>query len=474
MNLIFLKLKLLSALEKVKLFLQPYWEWIYIALGLFLFFKVFKIHQKLRKRFHDYWEDLFLSKIEYSLLEVKIPDALEKTPLGIEQFFAGLHGTAKGVTAFEREVKGYLETSYSLEVVSIGGKIHFYIRCERQYRTTVEALIYAQFPTVEIQEVEDYTQNAPQNLPNNKYDLVGAELILEKPDPYPIKTYQQFEMQAGKESEYLVDPFAGVMEALSSIGEGEQIWLHYIIGLPMFGDWRKEGQALIDSFMGRQAPPKAPGLIKTFIREIFAFYPYIRNRLIHLIKGGEYQEPSEPSLEEKQQSMDLGLWRLSPGEREVVLAVEKNIAKLGFYTVIRFVYFAPKEIFQASKASALAGAFLQFNDKNLNGFKSNPKLGYKVRTPDLWRYRIVNYALAWKHKEIPWTIQKLRELRMKEIYKNCLTRAFGRPQRGHKGFIFNTEELATVFHFPMKSVLTPELPKVEAKRGGPPARLPME
>lgn len=65
-------------------------------------------------------------------------------------------------------------------------------------------------------------------------------------------------------------------------------------------------------------------------------------------------------------------------------------------------------------------------------------------------------------------------MRMREIYNYFRTRAFGKPDRGHKGMLLNTEELATVFHFPMKSVLTPELPKVEAKRGGPPTRLPVE
>ena len=464
-----------SESKKILLFLQPYAGWIYFAIGLFLFFDVFKIHKKLRKRFHDYWEDLFLKRIDYSLLEIKIPHALEKTPLGMEQIFAGFHGTAKGVTTFEREVKGYLETAYSLEITSIEGKIHFYIRCERNLRSTVEALIYAQFPDVEIQEVEDYVQNAPPVLPNKQYSLAGGEFILEKPDPYPIRTYQQFEMKAGREAEFSVDPLAGVIEALNSLGTGEQIWLHYVIGIPMFGDWRKEGQELIDKFMGRPGKQKGIGFFRILIREILSFWPHIYTHLEHFFVGGEYKIPEEPPLEiSPEKKEELGFWRLSPGERDVVLAIEKNIAKLGFYTVIRFVYFAPKEIFHSAKASTLIGAFFQFNDKTLNGFKLNPKLKYVVRTPDLWKYRSASYSLAWKHKEIPWTTKKLQELRMREIYHSCHTRAFGRPQRGHKGFIFNTEELATVFHFPMESVLTPELPKVEAKRGGPPARLPME
>ncbi len=471
--------QVLSWFVDLKVNIQPYFWLLYVAVGLFLFFKVFKINKKLRKRFHDYWEDLFLSEQESCILEIKIPQALEKTPLGMEQIFAGLHGTAKGVTKYEVEVKGYLETAYSLELASIGGKIHFFIRGERKYRTTMEALIYAQFPEVEIQEVEDYTQDAPKKLPNDDYQLAAAELILEKPDPYPIRTYQQFELKAGREAEYVVDPFAVVMEAMSAISEGEQMWAHCVIGIPMFSNWHEDGQEIVDKIMGRETEkPKTMGLLRRLIHEIISFEPHITTRVSHLVAGGEYVMPEETPFEEeekKQSSMaESGFFRLSPGERELCLAIEKNISKLGFYTMLRLVYFAPNEIFNTSKAMTLIGSFLQFNDKTLNGFKSNPKLSYTVRKPDLLKNWETNYNLFWKHKEIPYTRAKLQKLRMREIYKACKTRAFGRPMRGHKGFIFNTEELATIFHFPMKSVLTPELPKVEAKRGGPPARLPVE
>jgi len=42
--------------------------------------------------------------------------------------------------------------------------------------------------------------------------------------------------------------------------------------------------------------------------------------------------------------------------------------------------------------------------------------------------------------------------------------------------ILNTEELATIFHFPIKisGVSVPTVVGVEAKKGGPPANLPVE
>ena len=41
-------------------------------------------------------------------------------------------------------------------------------------------------------------------------------------------------------------------------------------------------------------------------------------------------------------------------------------------------------------------------------------------------------------------------------------------------FVFNTEELATIFHFPTIDVKTPMMPRVEAKRGVAPSNLPTE
>ena len=42
--------------------------------------------------------------------------------------------------------------------------------------------------------------------------------------------------------------------------------------------------------------------------------------------------------------------------------------------------------------------------------------------------------------------------------------------------IMSTEELATIFHFPTKlsAVVAPSVTKVEFKKGGPPAGLPVE
>ncbi|MDZ4229552.1 MAG: hypothetical protein U1C53_00250, partial [Candidatus Veblenbacteria bacterium] len=47
-------------------------------------------------------------------------------------------------------------------------------------------------------------------------------------------------------------------------------------------------------------------------------------------------------------------------------------------------------------------------------------------------------------------------------------------RRGHgEGFILNTEELATLYHFPVVTVKAPLVKKTEAKKAEPPFGLPV-
>ena len=50
--------------------------------------------------------------------------------------------------------------------------------------------------------------------------------------------------------------------------------------------------------------------------------------------------------------------------------------------------------------------------------------------------------------------------------------AFYKPHK-RKTFILNTEELATVYHFPGSVVRTPALGRIESKKGEPSAGLPI-
>ncbi|MFB6212280.1 MAG: hypothetical protein ABEI53_00470, partial [Candidatus Magasanikbacteria bacterium] len=64
----------------------------------------------------------------------------------------------------------------------------------------------------------------------------------------------------------------------------------------------------------------------------------------------------------------------------------------------------------------------------------------------------------------------------RKIYSNYRTRRFPgiQPALHYEGdySVFNTEELATIYHFPLTGVKFPKLRKTEFRKGGPPADLP--
>ena len=90
---------------------------------------------------------------------------------------------------YEKWWEGHFQKTLSLEIISIGGDIRFILKVPAPVRNLVESSIYAQYPEIEIVEVEDYTKNVPQDIPNDKWDLWGCDYETIKPDIYPISVY---------------------------------------------------------------------------------------------------------------------------------------------------------------------------------------------------------------------------------------------------------------------------------------------
>ena len=153
-------------------------------------------------------------------------------------------------------------------------------------------------------------------------------------------------------------------------------------------------------------------------------------------------DPLAVKKEEKKERVEL-----SPGKQDILKAIEKSFDKLGFEAGIRFVYIGEKENFHQANVAGIAGALKQFASQNLNGFRPN--------------LRTLTFAKGLFKKS------KLFN-RKRSIYQAVRERKL-MPVR----FVLNTEELATVFHFPDTGVKSPLLPRVEAKKGEPPIGLPL-
>lgn len=406
-----------------------YW-WIIIPVVLFFI---------LRKVWLDYIGDKFIKEIKWAFLEIKFPQETVKSPKAMEQFFSGLHAVQGKLKFKDKYIKGGSPTWFSMEIIGREGRIHIFIRTPEKFRNLVESQIYAQYPDAEISEAEDYVHNLPKDIPNKEYDIWGTELILNKEDAYPIRTYPVFFEE--RDIEERTDPIAGLFEFLSSLNPQEHVWIQILIS-PTDDKWKDEGERLVEKLLGREVKRTKAGLI---LEEARSWIEEFGNGIREFFFG--------PVEKGKRESLESLLGKLSPGEREVVIAIEKNIAKLGFKTIIRELYWAKKDDFSKDKTAAIGGFFKQFNTQNLNGFKPNGKI-----TP--------GWAKILKKRREPGQKRYLID-----VYKK---RYFPFTSFSRRGFVFNTEELATIFHIPIKFVKVERMPKIEAKKGGPPSELPTE
>jgi hypothetical protein len=355
----------------------------------------------------NYIRIAFISRLSWTLLEIKIPREIVKSPKAMELILNAIHNTRSG-NLLERYWQGFLKAWYSLEIISVGGQIHFFVYTQSVFRNFVEAQIYAQYPGAEIIAVEDYSQAvSPRDIKEEgERSAWGAEFYLVKEDAYPIRTYADFGLEAGKtKEEEKTDPLTSFLEAMGSLKEGEEIWFQILIRAAD-KTWKEKADAVIESL---RLPKAAPG--------------------------------------EEGDSFSRSM--LSPGQREVLLAVERNVAKLSFETGIRMIYIAKKDVFTSERKSIIVSAMKQYSTQNMNSFKA--------------QFTSADYFFV-----------KLREGRK----KRNLLRAYQKrswfyiPYR-RKAYVLNTEALATIYHFPGRVAETPTLGRIEAKKGEPPINLPV-
>lgn len=394
--------------------------WVYTPVLLFfILIFIFQVYTKTK----------YFLNIKWILLEIKVPSESVKSPKAMENIFSALHAMLMPIKPFrDTFLKGKVQEWYSLELVGGSGEVKFFIRTSEAFRNLVETQFYANYPNCEIVvATEDHVSGLPPTLAGGEYDIFGTEFILTKEDVYPIRTYLQFEElnPARKENVQRLDPLASILEAFSRLNAGEYMGMQ-ILARPVGDAWVKEGQKVIDKIMGKEEKKAEGGFLK--------FLNFIQRLL-----PGE-AAPKEEKKEERK--------NLTPGQNEVLKAVEASMAKLGFETGIRFLYAASKEGFQKSHVASINGAMKQFSTNNLNGFKMNTAVT----------------TLMAKH---PFKARKIRRK------KAMILRNYRLRQFVLKPGILNTEEMATVYHFPDVGVRTPFMPRIEAKKGDPPSELPV-
>ncbi len=384
-------------------------------------------------------QNKYAETLEYTLLAIDIPRENTQSPKAVENMFDQISGAHSSIGFWDKWWNGKFQAKFSFEIVSIDGYIQFLVHTQTDYRDLVEAAVYAQYPDAEITEVNDYTEEAPQYFPNEDYRLWGSEFVETDSWVYPIQTYPFFEHTLSQE---LKDPMNAIMETMASLRKGENIWIQYILTMTGFS-WRQKCQAEIDKIVGRKTSKKSFFGLDEIIKIIENFfYEIIRQ----LMGEGEISEKSDNNQAELMNE-------LPPDDLEKVEVIKAKMSKIGFLVKMRMIYWAPNNVYLPSKSvSATVGAIKQFAGL-YNGFKP----AAKTKTGSF---------LLFNDKRLA-----ARRRMILEAYKTR-SNSLG---VGGEGFILNSEELATVYHFPITlegeaSIATAK--QVETKKSGAPTNLP--
>jgi len=412
--------EILKAMERG---LLNFW-WVILPVAFFYVFKLLWF-----EFVHAYSKWSFLATREYILLEIIPPREIEKGPKLMEPLYWGLAGVLTTYNYWDVMSTGIITPHFSLEIIGEEGKAHFYVRTEKRFKNVIEAQVYAQYPEAQVIEVEDYVKNFPKVVPNKNWDLWGSDWVFVMPDAYPIKTYEKFEEDiTGR----MIDPMGGIVEAMGGLGPGQHLWLQYIVE-PLHETWKKEEINLIKKLAGRPLDEK-----KGIVGHLSDVVGNVPKGMREAVQFSTKKEEEVAPLE----------FRLTPGEREILKAVEDNLGLNHFKTKIRMIYIGRKDGFNKSNVSSLSGAFKQFNDLNLNNFKPND------RSKTYANYFFKDTRVAFRKRLI---YERYKKRKMDGV-----------------NITLSVRELATLFHFPDMDVKTPSVTRIDSRRGTAPNNLPMQ
>jgi hypothetical protein len=392
----------------------------------------------------------FVHSTDFIFLSIKVPRINTQSSLAVENLFAQLHALFAGLTFAQIYLEGRIQLWYSLEIISMGGKISFIIRSPASMRNVVEAAVYSQYPEAEITEVEDYMKNFSYDPDDSEFDIWGTEWKLDSDFVIPLKTYKDFEHPAAEEK--ILDPLSQHFESLAKMEPHEFFGVQIIIQPVNDDAWKPLGERKVKELTGEEVPHKL-GVSDILLAPFNWFANF---SFFELFFGGGHGH------EEEGKNKPLNRWmNMTDVEKERVNAIERKIGKPGYKTKIRHLYIAPKDKFDPSKKSMLTGSYRPLGSVMTNKLK--PDVSHT------WTSIDYKFSPTLEKPYIDWALKR----RKRFIFRGYKDRDIhiGLPM-----YILNTEEIATLYHFPMTTetrMVPAAVESTVSKKSQPPSDLPI-
>lgn len=278
-----------------------------------------------------YVRSQYVASIRYTTLELKPGDETPKTPKAMELIFYSLYHRTE-VTRVMAILVGQVRLPWSFDVVSHAGTVRFFMRIPTAHRQAIESRLRSEYRDIDIDEVSDYSREV--EFSPFKMKLSVREYKFLRPDPYPIKTYEEYEKEKKPEN-----PFMELLERLVSVGENEYFFISYIIR-PHQRDRKRIWEESVDT-LHKDASKEIESIVGS---------------------GGNISE-------------------LPEGKKDLVKAIEAGLKKPSFDCGIRAIYFAEKESYKIENEELLDTLFNNYEAPNRNAFSAiNPeeKIGWPL------------------------------------------------------------------------------------------------
>ncbi len=387
------------------------------AITFFLFFENWLAY--VRKKY-----DISQGRVT---LEIKLPQEILKSPEAMELVLMQLYQTASPDNHMQTYIDGKNPPVHSLELVSRGGDIRFYMNVVRKkFKNMTETNLYAQYPGIEVHELEiDYTAEIPWD--TSKFDYFALHFGLKKANAYPIKTYVEYGLDKMPKEEEKIDPITTVLEMLGSIGPGEYIWMQTLITANRETDFKTGSLSVVSDWKGEA---------REEIQNIIA------------------KAAKRAGMSEEKMGMSA-FYSLTEMERDTIKAIERSLGKVAFNMVNRTLYIAKKGSFlPGERISGIITSWRAFDDLNRN------QIGFKWRSDFDWP--------MWQDPS-----GKKRESYKKQELDGYKRRNYTQYTKGDGWGVCTIEALATIFHLPGKVAGTPTLGRIPSKRAEAPSNLPV-
>ncbi len=249
------------------------------------------------------------------------------------------------------------------------------------------------------------------NIFNPQGEIAAGHLKTRREFIFPIKTYKKQE----------TDPMNSIINVMSKLGKNEGMAIQYIVRSAKAGWHRQPSQVVREVHQGK---PLNEALNTSGFSKAMAEF------------GGLAKAAKPQTEQEKQLKAGQPVQRLSAMEEEMLKGIEEKNSKAGLDVNLRIIVSASNKGKATAYLDNVASAFSQYN--------------------------YYQYGNSFKNK--------ISHKKQNKLINDFIHRRF----ESKISFLLNSEELTSLYHFPLKDAETPNILWLTAKLAPAPTNIPDE